>query len=227
MQAGAQIAPSARAEGIHPSTLFRALKRPREDNPGRFVIVGAGGLGRELAQWITKSLRPEGVVFLDDKRKGPHILGNIDSYSREPGDEVFIAIGDPQERAAIADRFSRLGAAFVATDAMTGNCSIGPGTMVFPRALVSADVVLGSGCVVNAFASIGHDVRIGDFVTLSSHVDICGRVKIGNRVMFGSGSRVIPDVVIGDDVTVGAGAVVVKDVPSGSSVFGNPARAVG
>lgn len=223
-RAGARITDAARAEGIAASTLFRALKRPQQ-SAGRFVIVGAGSLGRELAQWIGLDERPESVAFLDDTRTGPLILGNVDSYERAEGDEVLVAIADPQARARVADQFLALGT-YIAAGVMTGNCRIGQGSMLFPHSLVSADVTLGMGCIVNTYTSIGHDVEIGDFTTLCSHVDICGRVRIGRRVFMGSGARVVPDITIGSDAYIGAGAVVVKDVPDGARLFGNPARAI-
>jgi sugar O-acyltransferase (sialic acid O-acetyltransferase NeuD family) len=196
-----------------------------DQRAGRFVIVGAGALGRELKQWIEMSGRQEAVVFLDDFNQGPSIIGSIESYERQPEDEVLVAIGEPKDRQKVADRFSKLGT-FIANSAVTGNCAVGPGCMLFPHALVSADVVIGAGCIVNIYSSVGHDVHLGDFCTVSSHVDITGRVKVGNRVFFGSGARVVPRVTIGDDAYIGAGAVVVKDVPAGAKVFGNPAREI-
>jgi sugar O-acyltransferase (sialic acid O-acetyltransferase NeuD family) len=227
-QGGELISRAARAEGIDPSTLFRALGRRKDRNDGalgRFVIVGAGALGRELAQWIRMDARDEPVVFLDDNPAHAGVIGNVDSYQRVDGDEVLIAIADPMERAAVADRFVALGT-FIAASVTAGNCSIGAGCLILPHALVSADVTIGAGCMVNTGCSIGHDVALGDFCTLSSNVSLAGRVKVGKRVFFGTGATVIPRVSIGDDAHIGAGSVVVKDVPAGARYFGNPARAV-
>lgn len=219
---------AAKVEGIDASTLFRALKRTgrgaQAATAGRFVIVGAGALGREVAQWIRLDNRSEPIVFLDDFNTGADIIGTVESYERQPGDAVLIAVGDPAGRKTIGDRIAA--ATYVSSTATRGQCTLGEGTLLLPRCLVSAEAALGECCIVNTFASIGHDVELGAYCTLSSHVDLCGRVKVGARVFFGSGARVVPGVRIGDDSYVGAGTVVLKDLPAGSRVFGNPARAI-
>lgn len=225
---GLQVAAAARAEGVDASTLFRAIKRMKERHdgaPGRFVIVGAGGFGREVRQWMEIDHRPEKIVFLDDVASGPHIIGTIDSYERQDGDEVLIAIGDPARKAAAAERFSRLGG-FVAGNATVGACTLGEGTLILPGVVVSTNVTMGRACAVNLNSTIGHDASFGDYCQLSPHVDICGFVKVGARCFFGGGATVIPHVQIGDDCVIGAGAVVIKDVPSGATVVGNPARRI-
>jgi sugar O-acyltransferase (sialic acid O-acetyltransferase NeuD family) len=220
---------SARAEDIDPSTLFRALRRRREEGPvtqGRIVIIGAGSLGRELMQWIRLDGRTEEIAFLDDGAAGHAMgIGNLASYERKPGDQVLIAIADPAGREKVAEQLASM-ATFVSGLATAGDCAIGAGSLLMPYCLVSADARLGIGTILNTYASVGHDVELGDFCTLSSHVDLCGRVKIGARVFFGSGARALPGVTIGDGAVIGAGAVVVKDVAAGATVFGNPARQV-
>lgn len=51
-------------------------------------------------------------------------------------------------------------------------------------------------------------------------------ITIGRNVWIGGGALVLPGVTIGDDAIVGAGSVVTRDVAAGSTVVGNPARAV-
>jgi sugar O-acyltransferase (sialic acid O-acetyltransferase NeuD family) len=226
--AGQSIRSSAIAEDIDPSTLFRALRRRREDGTDdtakpRIVIVGAGALGREIAQWARRD-GADRIVFLDDTTANEHVIGTVESYERLPGDEVLIAIADPKARQAVAGRIQA--ASFIAASVTCGDCSIGLGSLLLPHALVSAAAVLGEGCILNTYSSIGHDVVVGDYCTFSSYVCLAGRVKVGNRVMFGTGAKVLPGVSIGDDAIVGAGAVVVKDVPDSVTVFGVPARIV-
>ena len=226
---GESVAASARAEGVNPSTLFRAIARQRltegeATSQARTVIVGAGALGRELAQWLRLAGRTEPVVYLDDTSRGPQVIGSVDSYERLPGDEVLIAIANPAARQAVAERIQA--ASFSDPSAKVGACTIGVGTLLMPNALVSVNATLGECCIVNTGSSVGHDVTLGDYCTLSSQVDITGRVRVGKRVMFGTGARVLPGIAIGDDAVIGAGAVVVRDVPAGITVFGNPARAV-
>lgn len=225
---GEAITAAARAEGVDPSTVFRALKRMRESGAEvprqRIVIVGAGGLGRELAQSVRRDGR-EQITFLDDSAHGAHIGGTVESYERQLGDEVLLAVADPKVRKALADRIQA--ATFVCSSAMCGDdCQIGVGTLLLRHAFVSVGAVLGECVVVNVSGKVGHDVRLGSFCTLSSDVDLMGGVQVGAGVFFGSGARVLPGVTIGDDACIGAGAVVVKDVPARATMFGNPARQV-
>lgn len=219
---------AARAEGINPSTLFRALRRQRDSGvQSRVVIAGAGALGRELLGWLRADGRGDAVVFLNDGPAPPlRVLGSFDAYRPEPADDLLIAIAEPEKREASAVRLHGQAATYIARSATIGDASIGPGCLLLPHCLVSAGARLGRGVLVNVFSSIGHDVVLGDWCTLSSHVDLTGRVKVGRAVFFGSGARVVPGVVIGDGATIGAGAVVLQDVPAGATVAGNPARRI-
>lgn len=219
---------SARAEDIDPSTLFRALRRRREQGPasvGRAVIIGAGSLGRELMQWIRHDGRTEEIAFLDDAIEAATVIGTLADYERRTGDQVMIAIADPAMREKVAQQLAAV-ASYLSALATVGSCEIGDGSLLMPHCLVSADAKLGACTIVNCYSSIGHDVELGDYCTLASHVDLTGRVKVGARVFFGSGARALPGVTIGDDAVIGAGAVVVRDVAAGATVFGNPARSV-
>lgn len=219
---------SARAEDIDPSTLFRALRRRRDQAPasaGRVVIIGAGALGRELMQWIRHDGRTEEIAFLDDTSEAATVIGTLAEYQRRPGDQVMIAIADPAGREKVAQQLAAV-AGFISALATVGTCEIGDGSLLLPHCLISADAKVGACTIVGCYSSIGHDVELADFCTLSSHVDLTGRVKVGQRVFFGSGARALPGVTIGDDAVIGAGAVVVRDVAAGMTVFGNPARQV-
>jgi maltose O-acetyltransferase len=51
-------------------------------------------------------------------------------------------------------------------------------------------------------------------------------VTIGRNVWIGAGALVLPGMTIGDDAIIGAGSVVTRDVLAGTTVVGNPARAL-
>lgn len=227
---GEPITTAARAEGIDPSTLFRALGRlETAQKTPRYVIAGAGALGREVAGW----LRRDGIariVFLNDLRMPDdfpwEVVATFDSYDARRADRLLVAVADPAAREKALERLSAEPATYISSTAVVGAARIGPGCMLLPGAIVSADATLGRSVLVNVHSTIGHDVVLGDFCTLSAQVDLTGRVRVGRSVFFGSGARVIPGIQIGDGATIGAGAVVIRDVPPGATVSGNPARII-
>lgn len=232
---GEQITAAARAEGVDPSTVFRALKRMRKSGAElprqRIVIAGAGALGRELMGWLRMDGCAASVAFIDDLVPAfvCNWLGALSGYQDEARDDdaLYLAVAGPATRAAIAAQLGAVGATFIARSAsITGECEIGAGSLLLPHCLVSANAVLGRSVIVNTYSGVGHDVVVGDYCTLSSHVDLTGKVRVGDRVLFGSGARVLPGLTIGNDAVIGAGAVVVKDVPAGATIFGNPGRQV-
>ena len=180
VRSGSKIAPSARAEGIAPSTLFRALARIRaagQERVQRVVIVGAGALARELVQWLRKDMQAS-VWFLCDGEPAcdtMRLLATPSGYERAEDDILLAAIADPAQRERVCGGM-RLDS-WASSSAIVGDAEIGAGSLLMPRALVSAQAVLGRGCIVNVGSSIGHDVILGDWCTVSSQCDITGQLR--------------------------------------------------
>lgn len=111
--------------------------------------------------------------------------------------------------------------AFVATDAR-----LGEGCQVLAMAAVCTHARLGNLVIVNTAASVDHDCVIGDGAHIAPGARLAGEVVVGARAFVGTGAVVLPRVHIGEDSVVGAGAVVTRDVAPGTTVAGNPARAI-
>ncbi|SNQ47818.1 conserved hypothetical protein [Frankia canadensis] len=123
--------------------------------------------------------------------------------------------------------------AFVHPDAtVIGTVTIGPGTTVWPRAVLRGDygsIVIGArtsiqdGTVIHATEHLG--TVIGDDCTVGhlAHLEGC---VVEDGALIGSGSIVLHRARIGRGGLVGAGAVVVggTEVPAGGRALGLPAK---
>lgn len=207
----------------------------------KIIIVGAGGFGREVFSWIVDSRDDypdwDVIGFIDDDknvlrsfRYDTPILSSIQDYKPGPDEFLLMGLGDPKTKEAISKLLEGRGSIFSTfihrTAVIGSNVTLGRGCILCPSAILTCDVNIGDFVTINCFSGAGHDVSIGSFSTLSSHVDITGYAKTGERVFFGSHATVLPKVQIEDDSVIGAGSVVMRTVKKGTTVFGNPAKAV-
>lgn len=201
-----------------------------------YILVGGGGMARELHDWFTPMLHAAGDRFagyLDDTdapMRGtghdlPH-LGPLDAYVATPGQHLVMAIASPSGKQRVvarlgADRFATL---VHPTAWVSASARIGQGVVVGIFADISANATVGAFATVNGYGSVGHDVELGAFSTVSSYVDLTGHAVVGAGSFIGSGARVLPRVRLGERCTVGAGAVVVRSVGADVTLYAAPAR---
>jgi sugar O-acyltransferase (sialic acid O-acetyltransferase NeuD family) len=206
------------------------------------VIVGVGGLGRELAEWIEdiNDVRPTFRLlgFLDDdvrkhatQQHDLPVLGGIDWLTeRSRTVATVVGIGNPAPKRRVVERLRAHSAGFptiVHPAAVVGRyVDLGEGVVVCPGAIITTDVRVGSFVTFNFDLTVGHDATIEDYVTLAPGVHISGYVMVREGADLGAGVVTIPSVEIGAWSVVGAGAAVTRSLPPNCTAVGVPAHVI-
>ncbi|MEK5256448.1 acetyltransferase [Paenibacillus sp. FSL F4-0125] len=204
------------------------------------IIVGAGGFGRELLQWIkdinkvNKTWTIKGFIddnsnALADLQCDYKVIGSIKEWEPNYNEVYACAIANPGIKENVVASLKSKGASFesiIHPKAIIGDHNrIGEGLIAYPNSCITANVVIGD-FVTLLSSGIGHDAIVGDYSTISSYCDITGGVKIGKRVFLGSHVTIVPGRKIGDDAFLGAGSVVVTHIKEKTKVMGNPAKKI-
>lgn len=204
----------------------------------RYVVAGAGGMGREALAWARDAWPAAEAVAFWIARGGPHptgaalpIVDEVGAGRRLGATHVVLGIGDNARRRAVAEE-----AAVGGLEALTvvhPTAFLGPGvavaggSVIAPGTVLTRDIVIDSGSIINYRAAVGHGALIGAWAFVGPGAVLAGDVAVGDSAAIGLSAAILPGCRIGSGAVVGAGAVVVTDVPGGATVVGNPARPMG
>jgi len=208
-----------------------------------FIIVGAGGFGREIFHWINDWLsfdetrkndyQIKGFLGLDDNELDGFdfpvgILGYEETYAFQKDDLFVMGVGQTTLKRKIATRMTELKAEFFTlihpTAVVCPTVKIGRGSVICPYATVSCDVELGEFTMLNAHSSIGHDCKLGDCCVMSGYANLNGFVTLENEVFMGTRATVVARKTVGSQSRISAHALVVSDVPERTTVLANAGR---
>lgn len=204
------------------------------------VIIGAGGLGREIA-WLVEDVNKDALQwdllgFVDDgvnvsTVEGYPVLGNVDSlFHMELLPWVIVAIANAEFRKKIVTRIQQqsvpLATLIHPSVQISRFVNIGEGSIICAQAVLTTNIILGLASIINPNCFIGHDTVLNDFVSLMPGVNVAGEVTLGEGVFMGLGSSIINRKKIGEWSVIGAGATVVSDIPAHSLAVGVPARVI-
>jgi len=204
----------------------------------RILIVGAGGFGREVREWVGDAW-PDAVSrlagFLSADAPRASVAGSalpiIDDprhFEPQAGDALLLAIGIPETRRHVAEMLENRGASFLTlvhpTAIVATSAHVGQGSILCPYSIVSCSASLGRHVLLNYQASLGHDARAGDFAVLSPYAALGGHARIEEDVFLGMHASVGPGKVLGPRTKVSANSCALADAPADSIVFGVPGR---
>lgn len=207
----------------------------------KIAIIGAGGLGREVAS-IIKSINEidpqwEMIGFFGDfqtlkgtsNEYGP-ILGSIEEMNQiDEQLHVVIAIGKGESILKIRNRINHEKFIFPNIVHPTtlfmdkDTTQMGEGNVFSAHCIVSCAVEIGSYNVFNTRVTLGHDDKIGNYNIFSPNVHMSGNISIGDLNYFGFNSGVIQGRKIGSNNILGAGSILLRNVKDGNTYMGNPA----
>jgi sugar O-acyltransferase (sialic acid O-acetyltransferase NeuD family) len=205
-------------------------------NSEKLIIVGGGGLGREVV-WAARESRENWYVsgFLDDSVHaataqicGLPILGSIDDWRRFSDHHFVVAIGSPRARQAVVARMElagkpKFGTVVHRNVGMSDYVSVGAGSVICSHVSATTQIVIGQHAIINLNCSIGHDCDIGDFTTFAPLVACSGGVVTEPGVEIGTGAAIRQGLRLGRGSMLGMGSVLTKDIPPDRLWLGNPA----
>lgn len=179
--------------------------------------------------WYIKGFLNDDLSTLDNYDCEEKIIGTIKDWKPKENETFVCGIASPQWELKVVSLLKGKGAKFetiIHPSTIIGdNVTIGEGTVIAPRSLLTTNVRIGS-FVTFLSSDAGHDSSIGDFSTLSGKYSINGHVEIAQRAYLGDGSLIYPGKKVGDDAFIGIGSVVINNVKAGTKVFGNPAKRI-
>jgi acetyltransferase EpsM len=211
--------------------------------PGRLALVGGGGHARvvcesaRLAGWRLAGVYDdcETPALCQDEGDGAlERLAPIAELSGSlPPDASFIlAIGSITLRRRLLDAMpdgfgERAGTVVHPRAIVSAGAHLDPGVFVGPGAVINTGATIGAHAIINSGAIIEHDVEVARGAHVAPGAAVGGSARVGEDALVGLGARVLPGVRVGAGALVGAGAVVVEDVTVGRRVAGVPAREIG
>lgn len=214
----------------------------------KLLIIGAGGLGREV-KWLIERINIENrkinlknmwqlAGFIDDGIEtgtlidGIPVIGNIASLLlyEEP---VFVvcSIANPHIRKRIIQELATSSYLhfpnFIDPSAIVSkDLNMGRGNIVCAGCVLTINISFQDFNIINPGCTIGHDTVIRNLITIYPGANIAGNITIKNQSQLGIGCRIIQGITIGPETIIGAGAVVIRDLPGKCTVVGNPAKVI-
>lgn len=155
------------------------------------IIIGAGGLGREVYDLAIDTGAYTVRGFVDANPSAipgvAPVLGTPDDYEINPGDVFICAIGNPSVRRKCVEQLQQRGAHFT--------------TLIHPTAIVSPTAQIEQGCIIKPYVTIGSLACVGKHTVVQPHTTLEHDVRVGSFCLIGAGS-VMQGATIAADSTI-------------------------
>ncbi len=202
------------------------------------IIVGAGGCGREVANWIEdiNNIKETWNIlgFLDDNEKALdkfpskyNIIDTIKNHMPRANVKYAMGIANPNIKKIVGPALVKKGAQFASiihpSTRIYSEFNIGIGLVTYPNSKIA------TGCKVGDFVTLqstilGHDSQLENYVTVSSNCGVTGGVVLREGCFIADHACIAVGLEIGANAYIGIGSVVIRNVEKDTRVFGNPAR---
>jgi len=204
--------------------------------PTELLIIGASGHAKVVIEAVQadRSTCDIRVTDQDVIKAGKKLLKIfsielLDDWKNLPK-QFHVAIGDNNSRRALVELATEHDKEYVTIvhpdSSVSITASLGEGSFVAARSVVSAEVLIGDGCIINHGAIVDHDCRIGSYSHIAPNATLGGGAVIGEGCMVGAGATILPQITIGQNSVIGAGAVVTSDIPENQTVMGVPGKCI-
>ena len=174
--------------------------------PHRWLILGAGGHGRSVAD----AIRAQGdavLGFLDESRPADELVAGVPvlgplplawdvktlpcAEGAPPPDRFVVAIGNPVLRQRWQQVLEAAGAPVGVVvhprACVSPSAQLAPGCVVLAGAVINADAQLERGVLVNSGAVVDHDAICGAYSQLGVNAAMAGGARLGPLASLAAG----------------------------------------
>ncbi len=212
----------------------------------RAVVVGAGGHAAAVIDALAgQGIKIVGCVDDNPELQGREVVSGVEVIGAsetlttlfdEGVTTAFLGIGGigegGQDRIAVRIKVIRMLTeigfhlpAVVSRHAYLGqDCTLGPGTVLFPGAVVGPRCRIGAHVIVNQGAQVCHDCRLDDHVHITPGAILGGHCEVGSASIIGMGASLLLKTVVGRHCLVHNNAAVMSDVHDHHEVYGDGRR---